>query len=199
MELLKNQHAVPCKWVFQLKQPSDCYSLKYMAKLIAKGFLQEYNVDFDEIFSLVMKMTSLRSLLRVVAIEDLELLQLDVKMAFLHGDLDEEIYMEQPKGFRSSDQEHLVCRLKKSLYCLKQAPWQWYRKFDVLKVMRNIAYIQRTHEMDHPYFSYFTWMICYSLAEMSRSLLKLYGVESRTQLPIVIGFTLAHGHTRLVL
>ena len=61
---------------------------------------------------------------------DLELIKLDVKTAFLHGDLEEEIYMEQPKGFMVSGQEHLVCRLRKSLYGLKQAPRQWYKKFN---------------------------------------------------------------------
>ena len=75
-------------------------------------------------------MTTLRFMLGVVAAGNLELIQLDVKMTFLHGDLQEEIYMEQPKGFVVSGQEHLVCRLKKSLSGLKQAPRQWYKKFD---------------------------------------------------------------------
>ena len=60
----------------------------------------------------------------------MELIQLDVKMAFFHGDLQEEIYMEQSKGFGATDQEHLVCRLRKSMYGLKQAPRQWYKKFN---------------------------------------------------------------------
>ena len=75
-------------------------------------------------------MTTLRFMLGVVETENLELIQLDVKMAFLDGDLKEEIYMEQPKGFVLSGQEHIVCRLRKSLYGLKQAPRQWYKKFD---------------------------------------------------------------------
>ena len=69
-------------------------------------------------------------MLRVVATENLEMIQLDINTTFLHSDLKEEIYMEQPKGFVASGQEHLVCRLKKSLYGLKQAPRQWYKKFD---------------------------------------------------------------------
>ena len=75
-------------------------------------------------------MTTLRFLLGVVAVENLELHQLDVKKAFLHCDLDKEIYMEQLQGFPSPDQEHRVCRLWKSLYGLKKAPRKWYRKFD---------------------------------------------------------------------
>ena len=89
---------------------------------MAKGFRQEYGVDFDEIFSHVVKMTSLRFMLDVVPAENLELIQLHVKTTFLHGDLKEEIYMEQPKGFAAAGQDNLVCRLKKSLYGLKQAP-----------------------------------------------------------------------------
>ena len=88
---------------------------KIKAKLVAKGFREEYDVDFDEIFSLVVKMTTLRFMLGVVAVDNLEWIQLDVKMDFLHGDLKEEIYMEQPKGFVATSQEHPVCRLRKVL------------------------------------------------------------------------------------
>jgi ATP-binding cassette subfamily B (MDR/TAP) protein 1 len=101
VELPWNRKALPCKWVYRLKQVSDSSNPKYKARLVAKGFRQEYGVDFDEIFSPVVKLSTLRFLLCVVTHEDLELLQLDVKTAFLHGDLDEEIYMEQPQGFAS--------------------------------------------------------------------------------------------------
>ena len=122
VELPKNRHALPCKWVYRLKETSDSTNPKYKARLVAKGFRQEYGVDFDEIFSLVVKMTTLRFMLGVVAADNLELIHLDVKTVFLHGDLQEEIYMEQLKGFVASCQEHLVCRLRKSLYGLKHAP-----------------------------------------------------------------------------
>ena len=125
VELPKNRRALPCKWVYRLKETSDSTNPKYKARLVAKGFRQEYGVDFDEIFSPVVKMKTLCFMLGVVAADNLELIQLDVKMAFLHSDLQEEIYMEQPKGFVASDHEHLVCRLRKSLYGLKQAPRQW--------------------------------------------------------------------------
>ena len=78
----------------------------------------------------MVKMTTLHFMLGVVAADNLELIQLDVKTAFLHVDLQEEIYMEHPKGFVASGLEHLVCRLRKSLYGLKQAPRQWYKKSD---------------------------------------------------------------------
>ena len=75
-------------------------------------------------------MTTLRLMLGLVATENLELVQMDVKTSFLHGDLDEDIYMQQPEGFAVPGKEHLVCKLRKSLYGLKQAPRQWYQKFD---------------------------------------------------------------------
>ena len=126
-----NRKPLPCKWVFRYKYVSDSEKPKYKAWLVAKGFKQEYGVDYDEIFSPVVKMTTLRLLLRVVATEDIELEQMDVKTRFLHGDLKEEIYMSQPVRFRATGEEsHLVCQLKKSLYDLKQAPRMWYQKFD---------------------------------------------------------------------
>jgi Reverse transcriptase (RNA-dependent DNA polymerase) len=104
--------------------------MKYKARLVVKGFGQKQGIDFEEIFSPVVKMTSIRVVLGLVAGLDLELEQLDVKIAFLHGDLEEEIYMVQPEGFEVKGKYNMVCKLKKSLYGLKQAPRQWYKKFD---------------------------------------------------------------------
>jgi len=97
---------------------------------VVKGFAQKKGIDFDEIFSPIVKMTSIRTILRLIAAEDLHLEQLDVKTAFLHGDLEEEIYMQQPQGYEVKGKEKLVCKMKKSLYGLKQAPREWYLKFD---------------------------------------------------------------------
>ena len=87
-------------------------------------------MDFDEIFAPIVNMTSIRTVLSIATSMNLEVEQLDVKKIFLHGDLEEEIYMQHPEGFVEKRKEHLVFRLKKSLYGLKQAPRQWYRKFD---------------------------------------------------------------------
>ena len=87
-------------------------------------------MDFFEIFASILKLDSIRLLLSLVATNDLELEQLDVKMTFLHGDLEKKVYMHQPQGFIDKGKEHLVCKLKKSLYGLKQASRQWYHKFD---------------------------------------------------------------------
>ena len=82
---------------------------------MVKGFSQKQGIDFDEIFSPVVKMSSIRVVLGLVASLDLELEQLDVKNAFLQGDLKEEIYMDQPEEFKVKGKEHMVCKLKKSL------------------------------------------------------------------------------------
>ena len=84
------------KWVFMLKKDSEKL-VKYKARLVVKGFSQKHGVDFDEIFSPVVKMSSIRVVLGLVSSLDLELGQLNVKTAFLHGDLEEEIYMVQPE------------------------------------------------------------------------------------------------------
>ena len=102
VDLPKNRRALPCKWVYRLKETSDSTTPKYKTRLVAKAFRQEYGVDCDEIFSPVVKMTTLCFMLNVVATKNLEMIQLDVKMTFLHNDLQKEIYMEHPKGFVAS-------------------------------------------------------------------------------------------------
>ena len=97
---------------------------------MVKGYSQRKGIDYAEIFSPVVKLTSIRILLCIVASENLHLEQMDVKTTFLHGDLDKEIYMQQPEGFVVPCKEHMVCKLTRSLYGLMQAPRQWYKKFD---------------------------------------------------------------------
>ena len=98
--------------------------------MVAKGYSQVHGVDFNDVFSPVVKHSSLRVLLALVVMYDLELEQLDMKTAFLHGELEEQINMEQSHGFEIEGKKDHVCLLKKSLYGLKQSPRQWYKKFD---------------------------------------------------------------------
>ncbi|KAK8921663.1 hypothetical protein KSP39_PZI019972 [Platanthera zijinensis] len=152
--LPKGKRALKNKWVFKLKLDENRSQPRYKARLVVKGFSQKQGIDFDEIFSPVVKMSSIRLVLGMAASMDLEVEQMDVKTAFLHGDLEEELYMEQPEGFVAKGKHHLVCRLKKSLYGLKQAPRQWYRKFDSFmmksKFQRTRAdhcvYVKRTEK-----------------------------------------------------
>jgi len=98
---------------------------------VAKGYSQIDGVDFNEVFSPVMKHTFIRVLLVMVAWFDLELKKLDVKITFLHGKLEEQIFLHQSEAFVIEGKEDHVCRLKKkSLHGLKQAPRQWYLRFD---------------------------------------------------------------------
>ena len=118
------------KWIFKRKRKVDGSIDKYKARLMIKGFRQTEGLDYFDTYSPVTRINSIRMVLAIAALKDLEVHQMDVKTAFLNGDLNEEIYMEQPEGFSAPGQEMKVCRLVKSLYGLKQAPKQWHEKFD---------------------------------------------------------------------
>ena len=144
VKLPKGKRALKNKWVYRVKQEENTSQPRYKARLVVKGFSQRKGVDFDDIFSPVVKMSSIRVVLGLAASLDLEIEQMDVKTAFLHGELEEEIYMEQPEGFEVKGKEDYVCRLKKSLYGLKQAPRQWYKKFE--SVMGEHGYKKTTSD-----------------------------------------------------
>ena len=103
---------------------------RYKARLVAKCFTQKEDIDYRKTFSPISKKDSLRIIMTLVAHFDLELHQMNVKTAFLNGNLEEEVYMDQPEGFPSKEKEHMVYKLKKSIYGLKQASRQWYLKFN---------------------------------------------------------------------
>ncbi|RVW67331.1 Retrovirus-related Pol polyprotein from transposon TNT 1-94 [Vitis vinifera] len=129
VELPNGAKAIGCKWVFKTKKDSLGNIERYKERLVAKGFTQNEGIDYKKTFSPVSKKDSLRVIMTLVAHFDLELQQIDVKMTFLNGNLEEEVYMKQLEGFSSNGGEHLVCKLKKSIYGLKQASRQWYLKF----------------------------------------------------------------------
>jgi hypothetical protein len=121
VQLRAEKIALQNKWVYRLKE-EDGGEKRYKARLVVKGFAQKKGIDFDETFSLVVIMTSIMTILSLLEVEDLHIEQLDVKTSFFHGDLDEEIYMQQPQGYEVKGKENLVCGLNKRLYGLKQAP-----------------------------------------------------------------------------
>ncbi|KAE8671632.1 hypothetical protein F3Y22_tig00111941pilonHSYRG00018 [Hibiscus syriacus] len=123
---IKDVKPISCKWVYKIKRRPDGSIEKYKTRLVARGFSQQYGLDYDETFSPVAKLTTVRVLL--AANKDWNLWQMYVKNAFLHGELDREIYMTQPMGFQSQDHPEYVCKLRKALYGLKQAPRAWYGK-----------------------------------------------------------------------
>ena len=140
VERPKGRKLVSCKWVFKVKHNADGTVDRYKARLVARGFTQTEGVDYHETYAPVVKMTSIRVLLSIVAIHDLELHQMDVKTAFLNGHLEEEIYMQQPEGFIARGNEHLVCKLKRTLYGLKQSPRVWYQTIDKFFCMDSRAH-----------------------------------------------------------
>ena len=124
-----NKRVVGCKWVYAVKQNAEGKVERYKARLVAKGYSQTYGVDYDETFAPVAKMNTIRTLISIAANKQWKLFQMDVKNAFLHGDLHEEVYMEIPHGFGTEETVGKVCKLKKSLYGLKQSPRAWFGRF----------------------------------------------------------------------
>ena len=122
------------KWIFKKKMKADGSIDKYKARLVVKGYNKKEGLDYFDTYSPVTRISSICMLIFVAAIHNLEIHQMGVKIAFLNGDLDEEIYMEQPEGFIVPSQEKKVYQLVKSLYGLKQAPKKWHEKFDSVMI-----------------------------------------------------------------
>ena len=117
VQLPKGKNMVGCRWVYAIKTNLDGSISRYKARLVAKGYSQAYGIDYGEKFSPVARMTSIRLFLSIATTKGWTLYQLDVSNAFLHGTLDEEVYMEQPPGFVAQGElGNLVCKLKKSIY-----------------------------------------------------------------------------------
>ena len=128
VDLPPRRKLVQCKWVFKTNFSADGSNLKYKEILVAKGYSQVHGIDYNETFASVAKMDSIRLALAIAASKQWELNHMDVKCAFINGDITEEIYMEKTQGLVSHPS--FVCMLNKSLYGLKQSPRAWYAKID---------------------------------------------------------------------
>ncbi|KAL3498698.1 hypothetical protein ACH5RR_041430 [Cinchona calisaya] len=127
VDLPPEKSAVGCKWVYKIKTHSDGTIERYKARLVAKDFAQEHGIDYEETFAPAARLTSVRSLLAVAAIRRWQLFQMDVKNAFLNGDLVEDVYMKPPLGYDHPTDK--VCKLRRALYGLKQTSRAWFSKF----------------------------------------------------------------------
>jgi len=142
VELPKDRKPVGSKWVFKLKTDADGNVERYKARLVAQGYAQQYGLDYDETFCPVVRFESVRTVIAMVTQHGLKLQQMDVTTAFLNGELQEEVYMKQPEGFVVKGKEHLVCKLNRSIYGLKQSPRCWNAVLD--DKLKGIGFAQTT-------------------------------------------------------
>mgnify|MGYP000544772057 FL=1 len=138
VKLPREKNVVGCKWVYKTKHDSDGNVSRHKARLVAKGYAQMQGVDYDETYAPVAKMATIRTLLAIGAAKGWFLHHMDVKNAFLHGNLEEEVYMCQPPGFENKKHPEFVCKLKKALYGLKQAPRAWHQT--IAEFLINIGF-----------------------------------------------------------
>ncbi|RVW26551.1 Retrovirus-related Pol polyprotein from transposon RE1 [Vitis vinifera] len=146
--LPSGKSTVGYRWVYAVKVGPDGQVDRLKARLVAKGYTQVYGSDYGDTFSPVAKIASVRLLLSMAAMCSWPLYQLDIKNVFLHGDLAEEVYMEQPPGFVAQGESGLVCRLRRSLYGLKQSPRAWFGRFS--SVVQEFGMLRST--ADHSVF-----------------------------------------------
>ena len=121
-------NVIDCKWIYKIKRKSDGSIDRYKARLVAKGFKQRFGIDYEDTFSPVVKSDTIRLVLSIAVSRGWSLRQLDVQNAFLHGVLEEEVFMRQPPEYEDRSVPHYVCKLDKALYGLKQAPRAWYSR-----------------------------------------------------------------------
>ncbi|KAL0402174.1 UNVERIFIED_CONTAM: Retrovirus-related Pol polyprotein from transposon RE2 [Sesamum latifolium] len=140
----KGVRPVGCKWVYKRKFGADGEVTAFKARLVAKGYTQRPGVGFEETYSPVAMAKAIRILLAIAAWYDYEIWQMDLKMAFLNGFIEEEIYMDQPEGFTGVGEEQKVCRLQRSIYGLKQASRSWNTRFN--EVIRGYDFIKNEYD-----------------------------------------------------
>lgn len=125
-----DKEVIGVKWIYKVKHNPDGSIKKHKARLVAKGYSQQPGIDYGETFAPVARLDTIRAIIAFAASKGWKLYQLDVKSAFLNGELKEEIYVDQPQGFILKGKEGKVYKLKKALYGLKQSPRAWYSEID---------------------------------------------------------------------
>lgn len=143
-DLPPGRKAISLKWVYKLKKNTDGEIVKYKARIVARGFVQKKGIDFEEVFAPVTRLETVRLLLALAAKNGWEVHHLNVKSAFLNGDLLEEVFVKQPDGFVQENQRHKVYRLLKALYGLRQAPRAWYARLN--KCLNSFGFFKCPYE-----------------------------------------------------
>jgi hypothetical protein len=143
-DLPQGHRAITMKWVYKLKRNETGEIIKHKARLVVRGFVQQEGIDFDEVFDPIACMESVSVLLALAAQEGWQVHHMDVKSAFLNGDLKEEVYIRQPAGFIIAGKEGNVLRLRRALYDLRQAPRAWNSKLD--DTLKKMDFVQSEHE-----------------------------------------------------
>jgi hypothetical protein len=143
VELPANQRPIGLKWVFKAKKDEQGRVVKHKVRLVAKGYVQKQGIDFEEMFTPVARMESVRLILAVAEHEGWRVHHMDVKSAFLNGELKEDVYVRQPPGFVAAE-EHQMLKLKKTLYGLRQAPRVWYVKLH--SSLLSLGFVRSDHE-----------------------------------------------------
>lgn len=148
VDLPKGKKTVGCRWLFNSKCKADGSVERYKARLVAKGFTQKCGIDYQETFALVAKIDYIRVLISLAVNSNWPLHQLNIKNVFLNGDLEKEVFMSLPPGFEGKHGQKKMCRLRKSLYGLKQSLRAWFERF--LKAVKAQGYYQS--QADHTMF-----------------------------------------------
>jgi hypothetical protein len=144
LDLPHGHRVITLKWVFKLKRDEAGAIVKHKARLVARGFLQQEGIDFDNAFAPMARMESVRLFLALVAQEGWHVHHMDVKLPFLNDDLKEEVYVHQPPGFAIPGKEGKVLCLRKALYGLRQAPRAWNAKLD--STLKRMGFMPSPHE-----------------------------------------------------
>lgn len=142
MRLPEGKKAIGSKWIFKLKRNATGEVIKHKARLVAQGFNQRYGIDYLDVFAPVTRIATLRAVLAVAGKRQMTLHHFDIKTAYLNGTLEEEVYMRQPPGYEVTSKESLVCRIKKSIYGLKQSARCWNKALHETLIRLNFKQCQ---------------------------------------------------------